>query len=76
MTMPDERTRAAVYAGSFLRDLLDPNVTPRVPKDVRETAKWLLRHYPDPYHFKSAHESAPGTWGELPEHSHWPTPAK
>ena len=43
MTMPDERTRAAVYAGAFLRDLLDPRVTPTVPQEVRDTAKWLLR---------------------------------
>lgn len=71
MTMPDERTRAAVYAGAFLRDLLNPGITPGVPEDVRDTAKWLLRHYPDPRHFKSANQGAPDTWGPLPEQLHW-----
>ncbi len=74
MTMPDERTRAAVYAGAFLRDLLDPRATPTVPQEVRDTAKWLLRHYPDPWHFKLAHEGAPDWWGPLPEQLHWRAP--
>ena len=74
MTVPDERTRAAVYAGAFLRDLLNPKVTPGVPDDVRDTAKWLLRHYPDPWLIEKAHEGAPDWWGPLPERLHWRAP--
>ena len=74
MTMPDERTKAAVYAGSFLLDLLDPKVTPRVPKHVRVTARWLLRHYPDPWHFQLASEAAPDWFGAPPKHPHWRAP--
>jgi hypothetical protein len=38
MTMPDERYRAVVHAEQFLKDLLDPRKTPRVPKNVRQRA--------------------------------------
>jgi hypothetical protein len=71
MTMPDERTKSAVYAGAFLRDLLDPKITPRVSKDVRTIARWLLRHYPDPWHFQVASEAVPDYWGPPPKHAHW-----
>ncbi len=46
MTIPSERTRAVNYTYEFLRDLMDPKKTPRVPKDVRRRASSLLRHYP------------------------------
>lgn len=49
MTVPIERTNAVVWTGDFLYDLIDPKKTPRVPKDVRERAKRLLRHYPSAY---------------------------
>jgi hypothetical protein len=74
MTIPAERTRAAVYAGAFLRDLLHHQVTPNVPQEVRDTAMWLLRHYPDPWMFEKAHEGAPEWWGPLPEQLHWRAP--
>jgi hypothetical protein len=68
MTIPAERTRALVYARTFLKDLLDPGVTPRVPREVRETAKWLLRHYPEPSTVEFAHNLCPQLFGPLPEH--------
>lgn len=46
MTLPYERLRAVNYTRQFLRDLLDPSVTPRVPKNIRERARSLLKHYP------------------------------
>lgn len=46
MTVPVERTNAVIWTESFLKDLLDPTVTPRVPKSVRQQAAHLLRHYP------------------------------
>lgn len=45
MTMPDERARALRFAGEILREMrsrLD------VPDDLRQQAKFILRHYPEP----------------------------
>jgi hypothetical protein len=47
MTLPFERARAVHQTRQFLLDLLDPAKTPRVPKQVRDSAKHLLRHYPN-----------------------------
>lgn len=49
MTMPDERYRAMVEGLKLIEDLLIPQVTPRVPSDVRERARWVMRHYPSAY---------------------------
>lgn len=46
MTLPDERLNAMRNTRKFLLDLLRPDVTPRVPKAVREKAYSVLRHYP------------------------------
>lgn len=46
MTVPIERTNAVVWTHDFLVKLLDPKVTPRVPKSIRDEARRLLRHYP------------------------------
>ena len=46
MTIPVERTNAVINTEQFLCDLLDPKKTPRVPKDIRQQASRLLRHYP------------------------------
>lgn len=67
MTVPAQRTFAIVHAHAFLQDLLDPKVTPRVPKDVRAHARWLLRHYPEPYTMGAAHNLCPALFGPLPE---------
>lgn len=56
MTMPDERTRAVVNTHKFLRDLLDPKATPKVPKHIREKARRLLKHYPSAFHLLRAAE--------------------
>jgi hypothetical protein len=47
MTMPDERYRAMVEGLKLIEDLLIPQVTPRVPSNVRERARWIMRHYPN-----------------------------
>lgn len=49
MTIPVERTNAVIWTESFLKDLLDPKKTPRVPKSVRQQAGRLLRHYPSKF---------------------------
>ena len=46
MTLPDERTRAVLWAREFLSRLIDPRQTPRVPRAVRQEALSVLRHYP------------------------------
>jgi len=46
MTLPCEQVSALVYTEHFLKDLLDPKKTPRVPRGVRRQAYRLLRHYP------------------------------
>lgn len=43
MTLPSERTRNVLQAGAFLKELSASKV---VPKEVRQEAYRLLRHYP------------------------------
>jgi hypothetical protein len=43
MTMPDERTRALLWAGALLVHL---NGDPRVPMELRRTATSIARHFP------------------------------
>ena len=66
MTVPYERTIAVLNTQKFLRELLDPAKTPRVPKKVRNTARWLLRHYPSPMELEIAHKARPDWWGPVP----------
>lgn len=47
MTLPYERTRAVVQTEEFLKNLINPKKTPRVPKEIRKQAYFLLRHYPN-----------------------------
>ncbi len=46
MTTKDEERNAVVFAGDFLMSLLDPKLTPGVPRAVREEARARLRHFP------------------------------
>lgn len=43
MTMPDERTRALLQTGAFLKEVA---LEVRLPEEVRREAHRLLRHYP------------------------------
>lgn len=49
MTLPIERTLAVKNTENFLCSLCDPKKTPRVPKEIREQARSLLRHYPSKF---------------------------
>jgi hypothetical protein len=49
MTIPCERTIAIQITEQFLVDLLNPKVTPRIPKAIRRRAASCLRHYPSKY---------------------------
>lgn len=50
--MPSERVNAIKRTREFLRSLLDPKATPRIPKAVREQAYWCLKHFPQDYDVK------------------------
>ena len=59
VTLPDERYRALRCGQQLLLDLLNPKVTPKVPKYIRERSASILRHYPDSYHFTRIVEKLP-----------------
>lgn len=65
MTMPDERTRAITSARKFLRDLLDPKKTPRVPRYIRDQAHRVLRHFPGDYDIHKVAKSNPDVFGKI-----------
>jgi hypothetical protein len=59
MTMPNERFNAIIQARDFLRDLLDPKKTPRVPKKIREQSYWCLRHFISEYELEQLANKCP-----------------
>jgi hypothetical protein len=67
MTLPDERYRAVMQTRRFLFDICNPEHTPRVPKLVRDTARSLLRHYPNEYDLRIASEGSPNIFQERME---------
>jgi len=67
MTLPDERFRSIQKTEEFLESLLDPKKTPRVPKDIRQQARWCLRHYPNYHNMKELERAAPGVVQERME---------
>jgi hypothetical protein len=67
MTMPDERFRAVLYAEEFLRALSDSNITKRVPKEIRQRARGILRHYPNTWDMQQAAEASPHVFAERME---------
>jgi hypothetical protein len=56
MTLPDERYRAVVQTQRFLLEIL---TTPRVPKAIKDQARWCLRHYPSEYDMQIAAIGSP-----------------
>ena len=64
MTMPDERFRAVVQTEKFLKEIL---ITPRIPKAIKEQARWCLRHYPSHWDMTIAAEGAPDHFQETME---------
>jgi hypothetical protein len=59
MTLPNERFNSIEQTRDFLRDLLDPKKTPKVPKAIRERAYWSLRHFPATYQMEDVADKAP-----------------
>ena len=56
MTLPDERYRAVVQTFKFLNEILS---TPRVPKKIKEGARWCLRHYPNEWDMEETADKVP-----------------
>lgn len=64
MTLPNERRNAVLNVRMFLLDLSNPRVTKRVPSEVRQTARALLKHYPSEYDMERVRAEAPVVFGE------------
>jgi len=64
MTLADERYRAIRYAREFLRDLLNPKLTPKVPGYARKRASDILRHFPFELDMSEAALKAPKVFRE------------
>ena len=46
VTTRGDELRTVAQVREFLRELLDPKTTPKVPATIRERARRLLRNYP------------------------------
>jgi hypothetical protein len=64
MTLPDERYRAVIKTQEFLVEILN---TPRVPKAIKDGARYCLRHYPSAWDMKQAAENCPDIFQERME---------
>jgi hypothetical protein len=51
--VPRERTNAVIFTESFLKDLLNPKATPRVPRSIRQQAARCLHHYPSQWEMET-----------------------
>jgi len=56
MTLPDEMFNSLRAARSFLSDMLDPAVYPKLPKQVRMAASARLKHFPTEYDINQLEE--------------------
>lgn len=59
MTLPDERYRAVIQTAKFLKALSHSSETKRVPLQIRQQARTLLRHYPSDWDMERACQGAP-----------------
>ncbi len=67
MTLPDERYRAVMWAGRFLKSLSYSSETPRVPLKIRQEARAILRHFPGEWDMKRASDGSPDVFQERME---------
>ena len=56
MTLPDEMFNSLRAARSFMTDMLDPAVYPKLPKQVRLAASARLKHFPTEYDINQLEE--------------------
>ena len=64
MTLPDERYRAVMQTQKLLLEIL---TTPRVPKSIRDGARYCLRHYPTEYDMKKVSQTSADVFAERME---------
>ncbi len=68
MTLPDERYRAVMWAKRFLIELAtDRTKYPRVPKQVRQEAFSIMRHFPNDWDMKRVADASPEVFQERME---------
>jgi len=67
MTLPDERYRAVVQTKKFLEQLL---TTSRIPRAVKDNARWCLRHYPTDWDMQIVSQEVPAIFQERMEPLH------
>lgn len=67
MTLPDERYRAVIQTAKFLQALSYSSETKRVPLQIRQQARALLRHYPSDWDMSRAADAAPDVFQERME---------
>jgi uncharacterized protein (UPF0147 family) len=60
VTLAVERKNALKWAREFLRELLDPSKTKRVPREIRRRARSVLKHYPDEREYMIRNDD--GSW--------------
>jgi hypothetical protein len=56
MTLPNEMFTSLRAARSFMLDLLDPSVYPKLPKQVRIAARARLKHFPNEHDINKLEE--------------------
>lgn len=54
MSLPNEKTRSILYAKQFLLDLTHHSKTKRIPSEIRERARRILRHWPFDFELEDA----------------------
>jgi len=62
MTLPHEEALAIAKVRQFMYELLDPKVTPKVPRAIRQRARRIMKHYPILPSFECAYMMA-REWG-------------
>ena len=64
MTTPNERLRAQVWAGEYLRE---QRRDPALSDEARREIVKILRHYPEPYELRDLARCLPDTFAMGPE---------
>ena len=64
MTMPDERLRALVWAGEYLRERRRDQT---LSEEARREIVTILRHYPEPWELRDLARRHPDTFAMEPE---------
>jgi hypothetical protein len=65
VTTAHQRTRSILQTREFLSGLASAEAWPELPSQVRDEARRLLRHYPEPWHISRLHERMPEEWGSI-----------